>query len=915
MIIQCLSDAEDGRLRMDDLIRRVMNHAERCGLYSFDLEKRARMTDDQKQAIAERYVMQEFISPDNRTGLEHLGFLSIEPEPVPMRAGYSCAGFSGEKLWNLLRYMMDTLRQKGAVSFPELVRATDDFFAPRNHAGYFRESGSKSVQDGYIYGFIPAAGSKNKRLSVMLKALRSDGGTPEEKEAKARANLKDVYDLLTQLIRRGSITQAPQGKGEGICYHLNHSKWYFRLLRTEDTLYRCKRCGKVFSYAFGDFCPEMKCDGELETVTAGELQKTPYYGSLFSETKLIPMTAREHTAQLSSQTAGEYQKDFEDGKINVLSCSTTFEMGVDVGELEATFQRNVPPETANYIQRAGRAGRRTSSAAFSVTFARRSSHDMTFFQDPTQIIAGKIAPPVLETENEKIAERHLNSIVVGWFFRQQPVFFRENAKRIVSYQSGDDMAAALRKCLELRPQELLDSIHAVFPGSLCAALDTDSWSFIDSLTGPEGSLTRAIQGRSTDIAGLRAFREEALKQEYGAQRAASAEKLIKTLESEPSINFLSANGVLPKYGFPVDSVSLDILSASTDEAKRIDLSRDLKMAISEFAPPAQIVANGKVWRSYAINTVPDKGWPAYVYYECPNCRSIYPPDGGMIDATTDVKELPKKRCRCGQMMNNRKFIIPVFGFSTKMGEKPTTVGDSRPGTYYATQTQFWGINDLTEREKSEKQQQIREIAGKEIETAYSPGGKLFVLNQGLSGAGRRICPRCGYTDDPALTQPKKKHETRYGGTCGSRSVILASLGHTFSTDVMQIRLPLFDVNIPDPTGSIRKDQYLSVLYAILEGASHALEITRDDISGCVTEEGALVLFDNAAGGAGFVKHIYQEFEKVLRAARDKVSGQCGCAEEASCYGCLRNYSNQYYHDVISRGLAFRYLDWLLGSGN
>ena len=67
---------------------------------------------------------------------------------------------------------------------------------------------------------------------------------------------------------------------------------------------------------------------------------------------------REHTAQLSSKTAGEYQKDFEEGKINVLSCSTTFEMGVDVGELEATFLRNVPPETANYIQRAGRAGRR-----------------------------------------------------------------------------------------------------------------------------------------------------------------------------------------------------------------------------------------------------------------------------------------------------------------------------------------------------------------------------------------------------------------------------------------------------------------------------------------------------------------------------------------------------------------------------
>ena len=57
-------------------------------------------------------------------------------------------------------------------------------------------------------------------------------------------------------------------------------------------------------------------------------------------------------AQLSKEAAGDYQRDFEKEKINVLNCSTTFEMGVDVGDLEATFLHNVPPETANYIQRA-----------------------------------------------------------------------------------------------------------------------------------------------------------------------------------------------------------------------------------------------------------------------------------------------------------------------------------------------------------------------------------------------------------------------------------------------------------------------------------------------------------------------------------------------------------------------------------
>ena len=111
----------------------------------------------------------------------------------------------------------------------------------------------------------------------------------------------------------------------------------------------------------------MKCNGSLEKVKAADIRNEPFYKNIFADSRIIPMVAREHTAQLSSDTAGQYQKDFEEGKINVLSCSTTFEMGVDIGELEATFQRNVPPETSNYIQRAGRAGRRTASAAFSVT--------------------------------------------------------------------------------------------------------------------------------------------------------------------------------------------------------------------------------------------------------------------------------------------------------------------------------------------------------------------------------------------------------------------------------------------------------------------------------------------------------------------------------------------------------------------
>ncbi len=908
VILQCLEEAENESLLMDDLITRVWQYADKHRLYSFDLENRSDLSDIQKKQIAARYVMQEFLTPDAATGLEGLGYIRIVPELPQLRADLNIAGAAGDDLRNLIRLLMDTLRQKGAVKYPDDIHASDEFFSPRNHSGYFRESGPEKNSQGYIYGFVPENNKQNKRLSVLLKLAGKSGLSGSEAESAARTNLITLYKLLLKLEDRGLIRKTTAGQA-GTVYILNYAKWRVSRIKKTDRMYRCKKCGKVFDYSVGRICPSMKCDGELEPISAETAQDKPYYKGLFSCTKLIPMEAREHTAQLSSKTAGDYQKDFEEGRINVLSCSTTFEMGVDVGELEATFQRNVPPETANYIQRAGRAGRRTSSAAFSVTFARRSSHDMTFFQDPSKIIAGRISAPILEITNDKIARRHLNSIVVAWFFKQRPEYFRENTKRIVA---EEDMATALRALLQKHPADLLERIHNTFPAEICAALGVDRWSFTDDITGPEGSLTRAIAERQSDLEGLRGFIENMdISSKKERAKAGAASDLITTLESEPSLSFLSSKSVLPKYGFPIDTVSLDILSGEKEEAKKIDLSRDLKQAISEFAPPAQVVANGKIWSSYAINTVPNKSWPTYIYYECPHCLRILPPEEGVKEVTADLQTAPKKNCtNCGTRMNARKFIVPLFGFSTNIDKKPKPVGDNKPGLYYSTQLQFWGIENRTQQQKAEAMEENADLCGKQILKVYSPGGKLFVLNQGTAGRGFLVCPLCGFTTDPVKKKPVRGHENKYSRKC-TCSLAGVSLGHSFSTDILKISLPHCDASFPLTSGSEKHDRQLSILYAVIEGACSALEISREDINGCVDLSGDLILFDDTPGGSGFVKRIYASLEKVLREAKNKVSGKCGCSEETSCYGCLRTYSNQYFHDALSRGAAFRYLSWLL----
>jgi ATP-dependent helicase YprA (DUF1998 family) len=131
-----------------------------------------------------------------------------------------------------------------------------------------------------------------------------------------------------------------------------------------------------------------------------------------------------------------------------------------------------------------------------------------------------------------------------------------------------------------------------------------------------------------------------------------------------------------------------------------------------------------------------------------------------------------------------------------------------------------------------------------------------------------------------------------------------ALAHPYETDILEIS---FD-GLAAPLAST--SHWRSTLYALLEGVSERLQISRDDIDGTLhpTPGGrtALVIFDAVPGGAGSATRIARSFDDVLEAALTRVS-RCDCGEETSCYGCLRGYRNQPFHDELRRGAALRFL--------
>jgi superfamily II DNA or RNA helicase len=250
--------------------------------------------------------------------------------------------------------------------------------------------------------------------------------------------------------------------------------------------------------------------------------------------------------------------------VNVLSSSTTFEMGVDVGQLKAVFLRNVPPTPANYTQRAGRAGRRREGTAFAFTYARSTPHDQTHFFRPADIVQGEVPVPRINLANRKLTQRHINSYLLGQFLRSPEVGIAGDQISIAQFflEPTPDQAPGTRFGTWLQVQR--DSL--ILP--ITRIINPESG--LDAGTSLRQSLAELDSARSMLMDRLDAYQrqrqaaEAQLANAQGRERYAalrnidSADRLIAELRNKKRlIDYLASDPHwLPGYAFPQDVVKL-----------------------------------------------------------------------------------------------------------------------------------------------------------------------------------------------------------------------------------------------------------------------------------------------------------------------------------------------------------------------
>lgn len=900
-------DQQQTGLGLDDLGRRLRRSEDACscGLYA-DVD----MEDDiDKDARARVYA--EFGTMLNRRlNLGSLGLcrreveLSSDGDDADLVRAFRPLGIdTPENARNLLQLLLGTLLDQGVADresqsmqipdqYPVLLPAAPH----QNHV--ILDGSGRRAKSNEISWLPRGANMRNSRTSLLEKLAR-ENGIPLDASA-IRQILTDVFAYLNH---RRAFDQA---NGDQNIIGLRRVR-----ISRETDVWECAICGSRSYFpvklANGELlCPVKDCRGRLQPRLCPQA-KDGFYERLYLEEPPIRLVAREHTAQLGERSTREYQDSFanestaDPNRINVLSCSTTFEMGVDLGDLSAVFMRNIPPEVANYRQRAGRAGRRSGQEAMIFTFARSRSHDAYYFAEPTRMIAGDVRPPALNMGNPELRRRHINVFLMADYLG----FLDLVPKRELLL--GDIWPVAELSVLPRGFQEWLGSrapslrdTCETFAQSLREGRDADT--LVREFSEDIQRIGRGLVRQREDLEKRRQRLSDEITKENNLRTAESALKAIRReldrLAKERLIDFLVKNQVLPGFGFPVHVVELDT------RAEGLDLTRDKSIALLEYAPGNTVVADGYAIPSVGLKDSYFREEEDFFYRICCGCGHVEVRGEDALEQHCPVCGTDLETPATHPQSPRQKMLVPV-GFTSDTSSLPKKAGATIIPSFHRRQS-FVRFGD-------EGTEMACHPTGV-YTTLYAGDAELYAVNTGEPGGdGFRFCTSCR-----RLVPKGTRHQRPFGGDCRNQFFDEhLHLGHRFRTDAVRMRFAQESVpGLPAPNDL---GFWRSLSYAVLKGAVIELQIERNDLGAVVQpyNVGAsygqeIILYDAVPGGAGYCRYFqsHNRIERILQAALEVVS-KCDCDPDSSCHRCLRTYDNAPYHRQLRRGPVVEILNRIL----
>jgi len=676
--------------------------------------------------------------------------------------------------------------------------------------------------------------------------------------------------------------------------------------------------------------------------------------------------AEEHTAQVNDRDssinegvfsrAEKYELEFQDvlidedatlGRdqpVDILSCTTTMEVGIDIGSLTAVAMRTVPPRPDNYQQRAGRAGRRGSAMSTIVTYANNSPHEQHFFLNPDEIIGASTNDPFLQIDNKRLSERHVNAMLFQIYFTETidtrdsdanvfesigltEVFFNNNSEEVTDYPEFKKWVESLGK-----HSKTMENITTLLPIELGMRLHgkilPKEWktNFVNSCID---NLIRRLDVFSNK------FTEDTEKRQIDCRRRG----VDFEIDNENKlVEFLLRKAFLPSFAFPIDVCNFEVLKRSDNQVtvdSQYSPSQGVGQALSTYVPGQKIDIDKKTYRSGGIYIAYPESMEnrfegvvekidTYIMH-CHGCHSL---------TTWEGDEKPNERETCDNCGEENLVTMPMYTpeafaplsnmYQSKIEDASVDEVKHKPSKVLlpiSTQIDTTKMKDIFHSSKI-----LCEIEKEFFQLNLGPEIKEGDDLEGQSG-GWHFCNKCGTCRDILKYGNQDNHSRPYPNIvvgpnafnsprCNSNHWQRLALGYKFKTDMVLLRVDLTTENIDFPINNLEDSRIRHAAQSAIEAMIQAivtskhvpLDIDPSEISGhhrVLYGQGEnqdeiyleMYLFDTASGGAGFSSLINDYFEDVVDAAIE-ILEKCSC--DSSCHKCLRNYSNKFYHSILNR---------------
>ncbi|MCE4538520.1 DUF1998 domain-containing protein [Pelomonas sp. P7] len=670
----------------------------------------------------------------------------------------------------------------------------------------------------------------------------------------------------------------------------------------------------------------------------------------------LALIAAEHTAQLNAPQSEDVFSKAEENEllfqdvdlswksegtkstaIDVLSSTTTMEVGIDIGALSGVALRNMPPGRANYQQRAGRAGRRGNAVATVVAFGSADSHDEHYFSKPDSMIRGAVVDPRLTLNNVEVARRHIRAFLLQTYHQARVPTSVGAAHHSLFSVLGTVAAFRLPESrLNIHDFEIwLAENHEVLEARVRSWLPTElgSEAIGELVHTMAADCLKEVQLAIEPSADERA--PEPADDDDEDDEADNAETPTEVEDEKPAqlgrvdtlLDRLLYCGILPRYAFPTDVATFAVFdiarSSEFRHVMRFAPSQSLPIALSQYAPGKEVWISGKCYISGAIySPMRNERYEAFkhrrLYRECSVCGFAH-----TLDLAQGVEVRSVADCSaCGSegTFGPARFWLRPPGFAHPIDVPEVTSPDDMPETSYATRAKLTIETPPDSGNWFHVNDRLRVLPTRQ---------HLLVSNTGPDRDGYTYCVKCGRIEassspTPTLFSPHAKPfpagaDSTCDGTFAFRHFVL---GTDFITDVALVSLRLSEPLRLRPGTYPTQVALRTVSEALAKAAGIMLNIEPGEVLAefrpAVTKdstgrdglEAEIFLYDTLPGGAGFSTLVAQDTHRLFEIALDVLKS---CAEgcEASCYRCLRSFKNKIEHAMLDRHVGIELLEHLL----